>query len=97
MMTYEEIIAEILTGDAQTDARLKEAMQLCYRCGRDEGRRIERHETTLDHLRCVVRSGIDLEQAMRLFGMPKKDRNTYRKIFQNYARQKQRSRAKKEE
>lgn len=96
MMTYEEIIAARLTGDAETDARLKEVAQLCYRSGRDEGRRIERHETTLDHLRCVVRSGIGLEQAMQLFGMPKKERNTYRKIFQNYARQKQRGRGKGE-
>lgn len=87
-MTYEEIIAARLTGDAETDARLKEVAQLCFRSGRDEGRRIERHETTLDHLRCLVRSGIELEQAMQLFGLPKKDRNTYRKIFKNYARQK---------
>ena len=90
-MTYEEIIATLLTGDAQTDAQLINAAQLCFRSGRAEGRRIERHETTVDHLRCAVRSGIDLEQAMRLFAIPKKERNTYRKIFRNYARQKQQS------
>lgn len=90
-MTYEEIIAPMLTGDAQTDAQLINAAQLCFHSGRDEGRRIERHETTLDHLRCAVRSGIDLEQAMRLFATPRKERNTYRKIFRNCARQKQRS------
>ncbi len=89
-MNTDEMIAGLLTGTNEIDTRIREAARLGFQSGREEGRRIQRHEQTVDHLRCLVRSGFGLEQAMQLFQIPKKERNTYRKIFQNYTRQKER-------
>lgn len=90
MMNIEEMIATLLTGKPEIDELLKQAAQLGFQAGREDGRQIEQRNQTLDHLRCLVRSGMDLERAMVLFQLPKKERNTYRKIFQNYAKQKER-------
>lgn len=85
-------LTALLGGDEAENARLCQAYSLGRAAGvldgRADGRRIEALNTTINHLRCLVRSGRPLEESMILLDIPRKERKTYEKIFESRASQK---------
>ena len=76
----------MLTGEEEIDSRLREAFELGVRHGaaadRDNIQRSARIDQTTRLLIAVMRSqGIDLEKALSDFNIPKKERDTYRRII----------------
>lgn len=93
MNTTDTYLAELLTGDEIFDARLRKAFELGIRHGqaadRDGLKRSAQIETTKKLLLTLVRvQRIDLNSAMTMLQIPKKDRAIYSKLFAVRERQK---------
>lgn len=85
MNDYKFILGDLLTGQEEIDAKLYQAFELGVNHGavdRDSIQRSARIDQTTRLLTAIMRSqGIDLEQAMSDFNIPKKERDTYRRII----------------
>ena len=83
----------LLTGNEELDAQLRAAYELGVRQGRAMDRenlkRAAQIEATRHLLAALMRAqGLNLQTAMVTLSIPKKERETYTKIFAEKARQK---------
>lgn len=96
MTTTDKILGPLFTGDDVIDGKLREAFELGIRHGADADRksvqRAEQITTTQKILATLMRTlHTGLEGAMSIIEIPRKDRDIYRRIFGNKARQRQNS------
>ncbi|MBP3673484.1 MAG: hypothetical protein J6J18_06615 [Oscillospiraceae bacterium] len=80
------ILATLLTGEVETDHKLRQAFDLGLRHGEAADRKnlqlYARIEQTTRLLTALMRAqNIDLEQAMDIFCIPRKEKDTYRRII----------------
>uniref|UniRef100_UPI004055D3CD hypothetical protein n=1 Tax=Acetatifactor sp. TaxID=1872090 RepID=UPI004055D3CD len=82
---YNSILAELLTGVKEIDAKLYQAFELGIRHGSVDQNSIQRSariDQTTRLLTALMRTqSIDLERAMACFCIPRKERDTYRRII----------------
>ena len=93
MNTNQPSLAELLTGNDQTDVLIQAAYDLGIRKGRvsDRGNLLRDGEITATRrcLEAVIRTmKIDLNEALAMFQIPKKERSIYTEYFAARARQK---------
>lgn len=87
-------LTELLTGNVETDDRLRAAYEMGLRSGRTLDREsLKRNteiETTKRLLAALMRAQqLNLQSAMVALSIPRKERKTYIKIFTEKTRQKQ--------
>lgn len=93
MTKIDMILSDLLTGNEDIDAKLRAAFDLGVRHGEDADRtsiaKSTQITTTHKILSTLMRvQRINLETAMTMLQIPKKEREIYRKIFGNRERQK---------
>ena len=86
MSKSDTVLAALLTGKEETDHKLRQAFELGIRHGTAIDRKNIQTFTRIDQttrlLVALMRTQhIDLEQALGIFSIPQKERDTYRRII----------------
>lgn len=94
MNTTETALADLLTGDAGMDAKLREAFALGIRHGQAADRKSIQRSAEIDVTRRLLTTlmrvqHLDLEAALVTLQIPRAERKTYAKIFAHRESQRQ--------